>query len=186
MVSEKEGLDVEEKALQIAAKNSKGSVRNCLQHLQTMMNYVGDNRITVDATREALGAIDDTLYFDLVDAIIGKNELKAFLTINRLFLNGKEAKVIIDGMYGHLNNLIIARTCADNLDQFDFTQEEIKRYAHQNSQTKGSVLLKIMSFMSHIAFDIEYSLNPAHSFNKFAVESISVVRSLKSLSARKI
>jgi hypothetical protein len=102
-----------------------------------------------------------------------------------LFLDGKEAKVIVDGMYEHLNNLIIARTCTDNLEPFDFTQEEIKRYAHQNSQTTGNVLLKMMSLMSHISFEIEYSLNPAHSFNKFAVESIQVVRSLKIASARK-
>lgn len=184
MIAGKEGVDVDEKALQVAAKHSKGSVRNCLQHLQTMMNYVGEDKITVDLAREALGVIDDSLYFDMVDAVIGRNELKAFLTINRLFLDGKEAKVIVDGMYEHLNNLIIARTCTDNLDQFDFTQEEIKRYAHQNSQTSGNVLLKMMSLMSHISFDIEYSLNPAHSFNKFAVESIQVVRSLKIANAR--
>jgi len=155
-----------------------------LQHLQTMMNYVGDARITVEEAREALGVIDESLYFDLVDAVIGRSELKAFLTINRLFLDGKEAKVIVDGMYEHLNNLIIARTCTDNLEQFDFTQDEMKRYAHQNSQTSGNVLLKMMSLMSHISFEIEYSLNPAHSFNKFAVESIQVVRSLNPAKAR--
>jgi DNA polymerase-3 subunit gamma/tau len=185
MVAEKEGLDVDEKALQIAAKHSKGSVRNCLQHLQTMMNYVGDGKITVEETLEALGVIDDSLYFDLVDAILGTNMLKSFLTINRLFLDGKEARVIIDGIYEHLNNLLIARTCTEHLDQFDFTQEEIKKYAHQNNQTNGNVLLKLMNLVGRIAYDIEYSLNPAQSFNKFAVESIQAVKSIKLATARK-
>jgi len=179
MIAEKEGLDADEKALMIAAKQSKGSVRNSLQHLQTIMNYVGDERITVESAREALGVIDDALYYNLVDAINSKDATKAFLIINRLFIDGKEAKIVMDGMYEHLNNLLIERTCRSSIDQFEFTQEEAKRLFHQNGQTQGNILLKMMSLVSNIAFDIEYSLNPSHSFNKFAVESIQVVKSLK-------
>jgi len=179
MIAKKEELNCDEKALMIAAKASKGSVRNCLQHLQTMMNYVGNEAITVQDAREALGVIDDVLYFDLVDAILEENMVKSFLTINRLFIDGKEAKIIIDGLYEHLNNLLIARTCSNDLDKFDFTQEEIKRYAHQNGKTNGNLLLKMMSYVGQISFDIVYNLNPSHSFNKFAVESIQIVKASK-------
>ena len=180
-VASQESLDVDEKALQIAAKASKGSVRNCLQNLQTMTNYVGNERITDVDAREALGVIDDALYFDIVDAILDKDAAKAFLTINRLFIDGKEAKVIVDGMYAHLNNLLIERTCRSEIEQFDFTQEEVKRLNYQNNRNKkfGNVILKMMSLLSHVSFDIEYSLNPSHSFNKFAVESIQVIKALK-------
>jgi len=179
MVAEKEELDFDEKALMIAAKASKGSVRNCLQHLQTVVNYVGGGRIEVDPTREALSIINDTLYFDLIDAILDQNTTKSFVTINNLFIDGKESKVIVDGIYEHINNLLIERTCRAELDQFDFTQEEAKRLAHQNSNTNGNVLLQMMNYVGHISFDIEYGLNPAQSFNKFAVESIQKVKASK-------
>ncbi len=179
MVAKKEGLTCDDRALQIAAKASKGSVRNCLQHLQTIMNYVGNEAITVESTIEALGVIDTVLYFELADAIFDQNTVKAFLTINRLFIDGKEAKIIINGLYEHLNNLLICRTCSNDLDKFDFTQEEIKRYVHQNSKTNGNILLKMMSYVGQISFDIEYNLNPAQSFNKFAIESIQIVKAFK-------
>ncbi len=186
MIVEKEGLDCDEKALQIAAKYSKGSVRNSLQHLQTMMNYAGGDRITVEDTIAALGAIDDSLYFDLIEGIAYENMVKSFQAINQLFIDGKEAKIVVDGLYDHLNNLLVVRTVKDKVDQFDFTQEEIKRYQHQNTTIdSGNILLKMMNYVGHVSFDVEYSLNPAHSFNKFVVESVQEVKRIKMVNARK-
>lgn len=186
MVAEKEELDYEEKALQIAAKYAKGSVRDSLQYLQTMMNYVGEDRITVDDAIAALGAIDDSLYFDLIDGIVSQKMVKSFQAVNQLFIDGKEAKIVVDGLYDHLNNLLVVRTAKDKIDQFDFTQEEIKKYQHQNAQIdSGNVLLKMMNYVGHVSFDIEYSLNPAHSFNKFVVESVQEVKRIKMLNAKK-
>jgi DNA polymerase III gamma/tau subunit len=180
MVADKEKLNYDEKALQVAAKYSKGSVRNALQHLQTMINYAGEEKITADLAREALGVIDNNLYFDLIDAIITKDMVKAFLTINMLFRDGKDARIVVDGMYEHLNNLIVERTCRQDIDKFDLTQEEVKKLAHQNGKLKGPVVLKMMSFCEHISFNLEYSVNPARSFNKFAVESIQLIRAYDS------
>jgi DNA polymerase III subunit gamma/tau len=175
-VAEQENLQCEEKALQLMAQYSKGSVRNSLQHLHTIMNYVGDNSINYKETLEALGVIDVVLYFDLIDGIIEKNSIKCFNAINRMFKDGKEAKIIIDGIYEHLNNLLISRTCQKDLDSFDYTKEEIKRYCHQNSKLKiGDSILKMMNLLSTVSFGVEYSLNPSHLMNKFAIESIMVL-----------
>jgi DNA polymerase III subunit gamma/tau len=185
MVAGKEGLEYDEHALQIIAKYSKGSVRDSLQHLQKIINYVGKEKITTEATIEALGAINESLYFDLIDGVITNNMIKAFQTVNQLFIDGKEAKIVVDGLYEHLNNLLMVRTCGSEIDKFDFTQEEIKRYNHQNTITSGNVLLKMMNLVGHISFDVEYSLNPSHSFNKFVVESVQVVKSAQLANVKK-
>lgn len=182
MVAEKEGLQCEEKALQIAAKYAKGSVRDSLQCLQTMINYVGEEDITAQAAVEALGVIDESLYFELMDGIIVQSPVRCFKVINQMFSDGKEAKVVVDGVHEHLNNLLIVRTCRSDIDAFDFTPEEIKKYAHQNSKLcagGGDVLIKMMNLLSEIAFGIEYSLNPAQLFNKFAVQSVLVMKEHK-------
>jgi DNA polymerase III subunit gamma/tau len=178
-ISQKEKLTCDEQTLQIIARYSKGSVRNSLQHLQTIMNYVGDEDITLQSTIEALGTINDALYFDLFDGIMAKDTLKCFNVINQMFKDGKEAKIILNGVYEHLNNLLITRTCRNDLNNFDFTQEEIKKYTHQNGKIAaggGDDILRMMNLLSTVSFGIEYSLNPAHLFNKFAIESIQVIR----------
>ena len=180
-IADQEGIEYDDKALHIIARSAKGSVRNCLQHLQTVINYVGDDYMSVESAIEALGVIDDTLYYDLIDAIINKDFVKSFGIVNRLFLDGKEAKTIIDGLYEHMNNLLIARTCDQNdLHKFGFSQEESKKLVAQTwTIQSGTILMRMLSHMSHVAFDIEYSLNPAHTLNKFVVESVQDVRTIR-------
>lgn len=178
-IAAKEKLTYEDKALQISAKYAKGSVRDSLQYLHTIINYVGDEDITAQAAREALGVIDEALYFALIDAIIDKNSMKCFQVINKMFEDGKEAKIILDGIYNHLNNLLVTRTCKNDLSPFDFTQEEIKKYLHQNSRISrggGDILLKMMNSLNHVSFGVEYSLNPSQLLNKFAVESVLLIK----------
>jgi len=181
-ISNAEGLNCDDKTLQVITKYSKGSVRNSLQHLQKIMNYVGEEEITFASTLEALGVIDDSLYFDLLDGILAKNTILCFGAINQMFRDGKEAKIVINGIYEHLNNLLVIRMCRKDLSSFDYTEEEIKRYLHQNSKIgagRGDDILRMMNIMSNVSFGVEYSLNPAQLLNKFVVESIQIMRKNK-------
>jgi DNA polymerase-3 subunit gamma/tau len=177
-ISKKEGLTCDDETLQIMARYSKGSVRNSLQHLQKVMNYVGSDPITYESAIEALGVIDSSLYFNLFDGIITKDAVQCFTTINEMFKDGKEAKIVLDGVYEHLNNLLVTRTCRKDLGNFDFTQEESKRYLHQNStisKNGGDDILRMMNLLSTVSFGVSYSLNPAQLLNKFSVESIRMM-----------
>jgi hypothetical protein len=96
-----------------------------------------------------------------------------------MFKDGKEAKIVIDGIYDHLNNLLVTRTCKQDLKSFEFTQEEEKRYLYQNSKIErngGNYILMMMNLLSSVSFGVEYSLNPAQLLNKFSVESIQIFR----------
>ena len=177
-ISTKEQLNCDDTTLQIIARYSKGSVRNSLQSLQKIMNYVGDEPITYQSAIEAIGVIDSNLYFNLFNGIIAKNAIKCFTTINDMFKDGKEAKIVLDGVYDHLNNLLITRTCSKDLSGFDFSQEEVKRYLHQNStisKNGGDNILRMMNLLSTVSFGVSYSLNPIQLLNKFTVESIRMM-----------
>jgi DNA polymerase III gamma/tau subunit len=118
------------------------------------------------------------LYFNLFDGIITKDAVQCFTTINEMFKDGKEAKIVLDGVYEHLNNLLVTRTCRKDLSNFDFTQEESKRYLHQNStiaKNGGDDILRMMNLLSTVSFGVSYSLNPAQLLNKFSVESIRMM-----------
>jgi len=177
-ISKSEDLDCDDQTLQIIARYSKGSVRNSLQHLQKIMNYVGDEEITYQSAIEAIGVIDSSLYFDLFDGIIAKDTIKCFSTINEMFRDGKEAKIVLDGVFDHLNSLLVTRTCRKDLISFDFTIEESKRYLHQNStitKNGGDDILRMMNLLSTVSFGVSYSLSPNQLLNKFAVESIRMM-----------
>jgi DNA polymerase-3 subunit gamma/tau len=172
VIAQKEEIKIDEAALQLTAKYAKGSVRNSLQNLQTLVNYMGGDSITKQDAIEALGIINVKLYFDFVKGVLDCNAMQCFQVVNTLFRDGKEARIIVDGMYEHLNNLLLARTCKNDLSAFDFSDDEIKRYCYQSGQTTGDMILRMMTLLNDVVFGIEYSMDPDKLFNKFAIESI--------------
>lgn len=171
-IVEKQSIPYEEKALQIAARYSKGSVRNGMQNLQRLINFVGGMMITAKDAAEALGAVDDTLYFEFMNGIIRCDTIHAFKAVNDILKDGKQINVVIDGLYEHLNNLLIARVCNKDISSFDFSEMEVKRYTAQTKQVSVDLLLKMMNLLNTVAFGVEYSLDPEKLLNKFIVESL--------------
>lgn len=176
----KEELDFDDAALKICAKSSKGSVRNALQNLQTLMNYVGGGKITVEAAKEALGAVDEKLYFDLMESIANMNAAKALYYINCLLMDGKEIGLIINGINTHVSHLLKARILQKDLSQFDFSEEEAKRYCEQSdAMVSGKALLSMMKHLREISFGINYNLDPQAELEEFVINAIQEVKMAK-------
>ena len=89
-----------------------------------------------------------------------------------MFKDGKDSKVVVDGVFEHLNNLLLSRACKNDLSKFDFSDEEVKRYNYQASNMKGNMILRMINLLNEVVFGIEYSLSPDKLFNKFSVECI--------------
>jgi DNA polymerase-3 subunit gamma/tau len=182
----KEGIKYEEDALKLCAKSAKGSVRNSLQNLQAVMNYVGDGEVTVKDTAEALGAIDDKLYFGLMDAIAQGDDAKALYYINYLLIDGKEVGIIINGINTHVSHLLKARALKKDLSQYAFSEEEAKRYCEQSdAMASGKALLAMMKHLREISFGINYNLDPQAELEEFAIFAAQQVKAAKAAVARK-
>lgn len=179
-ISAKENIEYDEIALRMAAKTSKGSVRDSLQNLQTMINYVGQGKLTSDVAKEALGIVDYNSYFNLINSIIKEDMVGSFQIINNILRDGKEIGIIIDDIYNYLDNLMKVKVCKNNLEYLDFNEEEEKRYIYQSGKLLISSILKMMNFMGEICFGLEYNLDPQVLLNKFVVQSILVQKKINS------
>jgi DNA polymerase-3 subunit gamma/tau len=179
-IADLEKIDIDDASIKIAARLSKGSVRDSLQNLQTMMNFIGEGRVTVDSAKLALGAVDDKVYFDLFDAVFTANMSDCYKLIHELFSDGKEIGSIMNGIYAHLNNLITTRACKKDLSAFAFGEDEAKRYCHQSDMIKGVPLLEMMDLMNFVAFSNAYNLDPQASIEKFIIKCVHIVKREKS------
>ncbi len=170
-----EGIEhCEDEALKIAARNSKGSVRNSLQNLQKIINYVGNDPITAKAANESLGEVEEKLYFDLIHSVYKCNMAQCYKIIENILKDGREIGFIINDIYAHLNNLLKVKVCKKDLDQFGFREDEIKKYEYQSSLIKGDLIISMMNLLGKVNKDIEYNSDPQILLDKFAIESISV------------
>ena len=175
-VADQEGLQYDDKALKIAARKSKGSLRNALQNLQMLVTFSGDEGITADIAQQALSSIDERHYFELVDAIVKPDAGEAMRVIDLMIADGRDVGEVLDGFVGHLRNLLIVKTCPSTKGLLYASDDEAKRYLHQLGQIPGSnkagLLVEMIGFLAEVSRGISLNLNPQVMFEAFVVRSI--------------
>jgi len=174
-IAKQENLEFEEDALKLAAKASKGSVRDSLQNLQTMISYEGKT-LTYNAAREVLGFSDEKLYFSLFESVSEVDVPVAMQTVIQMLSDGREARQITEGIEMHLRNLMIIATCAKDLTSFGFLEDEIKLYKHQLSiiakQNKIQLILEWLKLLHDVHKGLIVNLDPQILLEKYVVEAI--------------
>jgi len=171
-IVKKESLQYEEDALKMIAKASKGSARNALQNLQTVTNFVGSGTMTTDSVSKSLGVIDEEMFFQLFIHISELKASEAMIDIDGLLIKGKRVRTIIDGISDHLRNMLIFRTCINNISEFGFNDEEIKKYSHQSKSFNAALIAKIMGLLVDAQSAVFINLSPQNYLEKFVFESI--------------
>lgn len=177
-IANRENLEFEEDALKLAAKAARGSVRDALQNLQSVIAYAGNSeKLTYEAARDILGVSDERLYFLLIESIAKFDVPKGMQIINKLLIDGREAKQITEGIEWHLRNLMIMLTCSKDLEPFGFLEDEVKRYKHQAASltekgTKVQLVLDWLSSLHDVNKGLIVNLDPQVLLETFVVKAI--------------
>jgi DNA polymerase-3 subunit gamma/tau len=171
-IAKSENIEYEDAALRVAAKLSKGSVRNSLQNLQTMLTFSGGNKITGELAQQSLSAVDDNKYFDLVDMILRPDAGEAMRIIDQILGDGREVGEVLDGLVGHIRTLLVIKTAKDTSKLLFLTDEEKKRFVAQ-SQTVGiELLLQMIDLVAEVNKGMALNLNPQTLLEKLVICSI--------------
>lgn len=181
-IAQKEGYIFDEDALRIAAKLSKGSVRNSLNNLQLLKTFAGDDKITVDIAQKALGTIGNGNYFDLIDAIINKDASTGFSVVQKIFIEGQDFDNILNGLIEHLRNLMVIFTSKNTSGLLFLSEDEQKKYIHQVDKMKtNSVLLpiKMIELLIDVVKAASLNINPQVLLDSFLLQSIITSASIE-------
>jgi len=171
-VAKAEGLSYDDAALKIAARLSKGSVRNSLQNLETMMTFANGAKITSEIAQQALSAVDENKYFDLVDAILKPDAGEAMRIIDHLLGDGRDVGEVLDGLVGHIRTMLVIKTARDTAKLLSLTDDEKKRYVHQCQSLSIPFLLQMIDYLAEVYKGISLNLNAQTMLEKFVVCSI--------------
>jgi DNA polymerase III subunit gamma/tau len=171
-VAKAENLDFDEAALRIAAKLSKGSVRNSLQNLQTMLTFANGLKLSAELAQQSLAAVDENKYFDIVDMIVKPDAGEAMRIIDHILGDGREVGEVLDGLVGHIRTLLVIRTAKDTSKLLFLTEEEKKRFAVQSQSTSVPLLIQMIDLLGEVMRGISLNINPQTMLEKFVVCSI--------------
>ena len=111
------GKKYEDEAVQIVARAGAGSMRDALSMLESTISY--SDTLTKESVLKALGLLDESYSTGIVEAIFTRNLENYYANLDKLFLDGKDEAMIIDGIIKALREILYDKV--NKLGKYNFT-----------------------------------------------------------------
>lgn len=112
------GKKYEDDAVKIVARAGAGSMRDALSMLESTISY--SDTLTKDSVLKALGLLDESYSTSIAQAIFTRNLEKYYLSLDKLFLDGKDEAMIIDGIIKALREILYDKVNKTHKYNFSF------------------------------------------------------------------
>ena len=131
-VAQKEGIKTEREALGVIALKADGAMRDALSIFDQVVASTRGN-VSYKGTLDALNVLDQDYYFRLVDIFREGDVAEALLTFKEITDKGFDPQFFINGLGGHLRNLMV---CADprTVKLLETSQDWERKYIEQSSK----------------------------------------------------
>jgi len=159
-IAKDEGLNINDKTLNIIARSSTGSMRDAESVLDQIIAYCG-KEITSQSVREVLGIIEEEVFFEFIEAIINDNTLKGIEIINRTADLGGDASQFIRNLMEYVHNLSLAKVCQKEiLNLQGIFIEDRERLLKQSKTIQLEKLFNIIDYLAEAEKKMRYIRHP--------------------------
>lgn len=160
MIANDEGLNINDKTLNMIARNSTGSMRDAESALDQIIAYCGKD-ITSQSVSEVLGIIEEEVFFEFIEAIIKNNTLKGIEIINRTSDLGGDPSQFIKNLMEYVHNLSLAKVCQKEiLNLQGIFIEDKERLLKQSKIIKMEKLFNMVDYLAEAERKMRYIRHP--------------------------
>ncbi len=151
-VSDNEGINSDDEALNIIAQKADGALRDALSTFDQIVSYCG-NELSYKSVIENLNILDYEYYFRVTDAIIKSDTPELLLIFDEIIENGFDGQHFIMGLAEHLRNLLVLKN--ESTISLMLASSKLKEnYTIQASQCAPSLLMKALDICNK--YDLSY------------------------------
>ncbi|HIY04033.1 MAG TPA: DNA polymerase III subunit gamma/tau [Candidatus Anaerotignum merdipullorum] len=152
-----EGLSATEDAVRYVAQLADGSLRDSLSILDQCLAFYSGEEVTLEKVQDVVGAVDQTVFFDMVDALKEKDAARAMALTEEMLLAGRDVKQFVTDLLVHLRNLLVTATVSEATRILDLSAEHIQRLRQQAAALSAAELTYWMERFSALQSDIRYA-----------------------------
>ncbi len=157
---EEEGVQIEEEALQYLIRLADGGMRDALSLLEKCISFYFDEVITLDKVLYLVGAVDQGLLFEAVEAIAAYDSSRAIGICDTINQQGRSVRQFTADLLVHLRNLLVAKTTQGQAGVLDYSQEYIERLQVQAEQFEIDALMGYIKEISLLEGELKTATNP--------------------------
>ena len=158
-ICKKEGIEADEKALNLIARNSQGALRDALSILDQCISFEG-NKISYNDVIELLGSVNIEQLFDLAESIIKENTKKSLQILNDFIIWGKDVRNLVNDLIDHFRNLMVCKISNDLDEIISLPEETIDLLKQQAETIDTNNLIRVLNILSEAQDGMKVSSNP--------------------------
>ena len=128
-IMKSESIDCDAESIYLIAKKADGSMRDALSILDQSISYCGE-KITYDQLVNALGIIDQELYFKFTKSIRNKDYQSMIMVLSEFSKYGVPASEVLIGIQEHIRNLIYSGIHEENTP-IEMNGAQVKLYKQE-------------------------------------------------------
>ena len=154
---DKEGVQVEEKAIRYIAKAADGSMRDGLSLLdQCIAFYIGQT-LTYDNVLKVLGAIDTEIFSRLLRYVIAGQVTECIGVIEEIMVQGRDLNQFVNDFTWYLRNLMLLKSSDDMEDVLEMSSDNIALLKEEAGMVDTEVLMRYIQVLSALSNDIKFA-----------------------------
>ena len=174
-IASKLNIQIDDKALNLIARNSDGAMRDALSLLDQCVSFNEENITYEDATN-ILGIANKYLIFSMVKDIKEKNLEKVLFTIDEIIQNGKDINQFIKDIILHFRDLMVAKTSKNPSDIIE--TEDVEEYVEQSKSMKLEYILKALEILTTAEAQGKWSTQPRIILEMAAIKLVAIEEEL--------
>ena len=154
---DKEGVEVEEKAIRYIAKAADGSMRDALSLLDQCIAFYLGQKLTYDHVLEVLGAVDTEVFSKLLREILRRDVVKVLGTLEELIMQGRELSQLATDFTWYMRNLLLAKSSDNMEDVLDVSTENLAQLKEESEMVDYDTLIRYIRIFSELSNQLKYA-----------------------------
>ena len=157
-IADREGLDVEDRALRYMASAADGSMRDGLSLLDqcNAFNYGGDT-LTYERTLEILGAVDTAVFSRMYRCLRESRVMEAVQILDEILLQGRELVQFATDFTWYLRGLMLLKGSEMTAASMDVTRENLDQMIRDARNGEMEEIMRYIRIFSGLLSEIRFS-----------------------------
>lgn len=154
---EREGQQVERKAIDYIARVADGSMRDALSLLDQCISFYLGEELTYEKCLDVLGAVDTEVFVRLLTAVEEKEVVRAVDIIDEVIWQGRELGQFITDFTWFMRNLLLIKSSKEGASRLDFSKENLAAMEQMANRLSMEGLMRYIRIFSELSNNIKYA-----------------------------
>lgn len=151
-----DNIEIEDSALKYIASLSDGAMRDALSILDQCIAFYFDEKIKLEHVLEVVGAVDNTIIFEITEALSNYDVNKCLKIVDEVILRGRDISQFVTEWITHIRNILVSKSDVSSLNM---SNEYKERSLKQAEKISHEMLIHYINELSELKNQLKVSFS---------------------------